>query len=32
METSPVVNNGTGNHVHDERTFGTVAVDSFLLR
>ena len=32
METSPVVNDDTDDHVHDERTFGTVAVDSFLLR
>jgi hypothetical protein len=32
METSPVVNDDTDDHVHDERTFGTVTVDSFLLR
>ena len=31
METSPVVNDDTDDHVHDERTFGTVAVDGFLL-
>ena len=32
LETSPVVNDDTDDHVHDERTFGTVVVDSFLLR
>jgi hypothetical protein len=32
MGTSPVVNDDTDGHVHDERTFGTVAVDSSLLR
>ena len=32
METSPVVNDDTDDHVHDERTFGTVTVDGFLLR